>query len=163
MSVDLDAYIGSVGLPVELGIGNVEKVSGTDNLLGRNRHQSDLSGIASKFGGPVTEKLFVCLDTFTFRCRRSPLKVHNALNLDGSFVKKVHPWCLIDGDLLSLGHTCDVLVIRRPFECRPLHLLLDGIAILIGAAGNVDGSKRTKRLARSNIPDNVVLAIVVRR
>lgn len=111
VAVDLDTNVGSFGLPVQLGIRDVEEISGADNFLCWDRHQTDLGRIAAELRSPVAEKLLICLHAVSFRCSRSPLKIHDTLDLDGGFVEKVHPGQLIDGDGLSLGHTRNKFVV----------------------------------------------------
>lgn len=82
MTVDLDTQEGTVALPVQLCVGNVEQVTSTDNLLGRNAHETDLRGVATHLGGPVTEELLVVLDTFTLGSSGAPFEVLNLLDLD---------------------------------------------------------------------------------
>jgi hypothetical protein len=163
VAVDLDANVGGLGLPVQLAVGDVEEVTGTDNLLGGDGHQTDLCGVAAELRSPVAEELLVSLDTLALGCSGGPLEVGNTLNLDGGLVQQVHPGQLVDGDGLALGQTGDILVVGRPLECRPHHLLLNGVAVLISAAGHVDGGEGSEGLAGCDVPDDVVLAIVFQR
>lgn len=82
MTVDLDTEIGGVALPVELCVGNVEQVTGTDDLLGGNAHDTDLCGVATHLRGPVTEELLVGLDTLAVGSSGAPFEVLNLLDLD---------------------------------------------------------------------------------
>jgi hypothetical protein len=163
VAVDLDADVGGLGLPVQLAVGDVEEVTGTDDLLGGDGHQTNLGGVAAELGSPVAEELLVRLDALTLGCSGGPLEVDDTLNLDGRLVQQVHPGQLVDGDGLTLSQTGDVVVVGRPLECGPHHLLLNGVAILVGAAGHVDGGEGSERLAGCDVPDDVVLAIVLQR
>jgi len=107
--VNLDANKVCVGLPVELGIGNVEQVPGTDDLLAGNGHETDLGRVAAQLGSPVAEQLLVGLDIGSLRVRGSPLEVDNTLNLDAGLVHEVHAGQLVDADTLAGVHTCNVL------------------------------------------------------
>lgn len=130
---------------MELRVGNIEQIPCPNDFLGGDAHQTDLGRGTAKFGCPVAEKLLISLDALTLRSRRSPLKVHDTLNLNRSLVQHVHAGKLIHGDRLSLGHTRDILVISRPLEGGPLELLLDGLAVLVGRGREVDGNEGTER------------------
>ena len=158
VTVDLDAKVGSIRLPVKLGVANAEKVQGTDNLLGRHAHQTDLGGVAANFGRPEAEQLLVRLDTFTLGSGGSPVKVHNAVNLDASLVEQVHAGELVDRDALALDQTGHVLVVSGPLEGGPL--LLRRRATLL-CLREVEVGERTERGSGSDVPDHIVLAIVV--
>ena len=82
VTVDLDTQVGAVALPVKLGIGNVEQITSTDDLLRGNAHDTDLCGVATHLGGPVTEELLVGLDTLTVGSSGAPLEVLDLLDLD---------------------------------------------------------------------------------
>jgi hypothetical protein len=120
---------------VQLDIGNVEQVTGTDNLLGGHAHHTDTCGVAADFGGPEAEQLLVLLDTLAGDGGRRPFEVHDTLNLDRGLVEEVHVGELIDGDGLALKHTSDVLLISGPLECGPLNLLLGCNVSLNGNGG----------------------------
>lgn len=83
VTVDLDTNVGTLGLPVQLDIGNVEEVTSTDNLLGRDAHHTDSGGAAAHFRRPEAQQLFVLLDTLALGRRGGPLKVHHTINLNG--------------------------------------------------------------------------------
>lgn len=55
VSVDLDANVGRIRLPVELGIRDAEQIQRPDDLLRGNAHQADLGGVAANFRGPVAK------------------------------------------------------------------------------------------------------------
>ena len=63
MTVDLDANIGTLRLPVKLDVGDVEQIPGTNDFLRGNTHHRDAGGIAADFGRPEAKELFVLLDT----------------------------------------------------------------------------------------------------
>lgn len=138
MTVNLNAEVVRVGLPVELGIRDAEEVERSDDLLGRDAHQADLGGVAAHFGGPETEKLLVGLDTLTVRGSRRPLKVHHTVNLDGGLVQESHAREFVYGDRLALGQSCDVCLIRGPLECGPGNLALDGLTLSVCGRAEVD-------------------------
>lgn len=61
-------------------------------------------------------------------------------------------------------HTGNVLGVGGPLEGRPLQLLLDGVSSLVDIrAGRVEGDERTQRKTSLEIPDDVVLAVLVER
>jgi hypothetical protein len=122
---------------VQLDIGNVEQVTGTDNLLGGHAHHADTGGVAADFGGPEAEQLLVLLDTFAGDGGRRPLEVHNTLNLDGGLAEEVHIGEFVDRDGLALKHTSNILLISGPLEGGPLHLLL-------GCDVTLNGSRRSE-------------------
>lgn len=164
MTVDLDAQEGAVALPVQLGVRDVEQVTGTDNLLAGHAHQTDLGRVAADFRSPVAEELLVVLDALTVRRGGAPLKVLNLLNLDRDLVEQVHARQLVDRDSLLRSHTGHVLGVGRPLERGPLKLLLDGVAGLVGlGASGVESDEGTQRHARLDVPDDVVLAVLIER
>ncbi len=55
MSVNFDADICGLRLPVELCVGNIEEIPRSDNFFRWYAHQSDLCGIATDFWSPETE------------------------------------------------------------------------------------------------------------
>jgi hypothetical protein len=160
VTVDLDANIGTLGLPVDLDIGNVEQVTGADNLPGGNTHHGDTGGVATDLGSPEAEKLLVCLDTLAGNSGGGPLKVVDTLNLHGCAAEQVHVGHLVDGNGLALVHTRAVLLISRPFESRPLDLLLR-LNFTLGGGGSsqIVGDEGAQRLSRLDIPDNNVLSV----
>lgn len=162
MPVNLDTNIGTLRLPVQLNIGHIEEVTCSDNFLGGHAHHADSCGTATHFGSPETQQLLVLLDTFTLRRRGGPLKVHHSINLNGRLTQQVHSGRLVDGNRLVLEHSRHVLLIGRPLESRPLHLLL-GLRITLahGASGQIVGNKRPQRLPRGNIPNDNVLSILL--
>lgn len=158
MTIDLDANVGGVGLPVKLGVADTEKVQATDDLLGGDGHQADLGGVAADFRGPEAEQLLVLLDTLTLNSSGGPVEVNNTFNLDASLVEQVHAGQFVDGDGVSGVQTSDVLVVGRPLESRPLQL---GGRLAFLDLGGLKVGKRTQRLSGSNIPDDIVLALIV--
>ena len=129
--VDLDADEVGVRLPVELGVGDIEEVPGTDDLLGGNGHETDLSGVAAHFGGPVAEELLVGLDIGPLGGCGRPLEVHDSFDLDAGLVHKVHAGKFVDTHTLARVHACNVVGVGRPLECGPLQLLLNGLAFCV--------------------------------
>lgn len=140
VTVDLDAEVGALGLPVELSITDTEEVQATDNLLGGDAHEADLGGVAANFGCPEAEELLVRLDSIALDRGGRPVKVHHAVNLDGGLVEQVHAGELIDGNGIAGVQTSAVLVVGRPLESRPL--LLGGRLALLGL-GRIQVGKRT--------------------
>jgi hypothetical protein len=118
--VDLDAEEVGVGLPVKLGVGDVEQVPGTDDLLGGDSHKTDLGRVAAHLRSPVAEQLLVGLDVGSLGVGGAPLEVHDAFNLDAGLVHKVHTRQLVDADTLAGVHACNVLGVGRPLESGPL-------------------------------------------
>ena len=164
MTVDLDTEVGAVALPVKLCVGNIEQVTGTDDLLGGNAHDTDLCRVATHLRGPVTEELLVGLDTLTVRSSGAPLEVLDLLDLDGDLVEEVHTGQLVDGDTLVGVHASNVLGVGGPLECGPLQLLLDGVTGLVNVGtSRVEGDERAQRKTSLEIPDDVVLAVLVER
>jgi hypothetical protein len=162
VTVDLDTDVGTLGLPVKLDVGNIEQVTGTDNLLGGNAHHTNTSGVAAYLRSPEAHQLFVLLDTLAADSGRGPLKVHNTLDLHRCAAEEVHVGEFVDGDGLALEHTSNVLFVGGPLERGPLDLLLGGnIALNDGRGGQVMRDKRTERLACFDIPDNDVLSILL--
>lgn len=135
VTVDLDTDVGTLGLPVQLHIGDIEQVTGTDNLLGRNTHHSHTSGVAANLGGPEAEELLVLLDTLTADSGGRPLEIAHTFNLDRCTAEQVHVGQLVDGDRLTLEHAGDVLLVRGPLESGPLDLLLGGNITLVDGLG----------------------------
>jgi hypothetical protein len=82
VTIDLDTEVGGVALPVKLCVGNVEQVTGTDDLLGGDAHDTDLCGVATHLRGPVTEELLVGLDTLTVGSSGAPFEVLDLVDLD---------------------------------------------------------------------------------
>lgn len=158
MTIDLDADVGGFGLPVQLGIADTEKVQATDDLLGGDAHQADLGGVAADFRRPEAEQLLVRLDTLTLNGGGGPVEVNNTFNLDASLVEKVHAGQFVDGDGVSGVQTSDVLVVGRPLESRPLQL---GSRLALLDLGGLKVGEGTQRLSSSNIPDDIVLALIV--
>jgi hypothetical protein len=134
VTVDLDTDVDTLGLPVQLDVGNIEQVTGTDNLLGRHAHHGDTSGVAANLGGPEAEQLLVLLDTLAGDSGGRPLKVVHTLNLHRGTAQEVHVGQLVDGDGLTLEHASHVLLVRRPLESGPLDLLLR-LNITLGGGG----------------------------
>lgn len=96
--------------------------------------------------------------------RWSPIKVHNTFDLDGALIEKAHTRKLIYGDRSTLSQTSNILVISGPFEGGPNDLSLDRLACLIvGVAGKINIGEGTERLSSLDIPDNVVLSIIINR
>ena len=136
--VHLDADVGALGLPVELGVGDVEEVPRADDFLGRDAHEADFRRVAADLGGPEAEELLVRLDRVALRARGGPLEVHDAVDLDGRLVHEGHFGELVDGDGLAFEHAGDEVVVGRPFEGGPGHLFLDGLAgFALGRGGEV--------------------------
>lgn len=162
VTVDLDTNVGTLGLPVQLDIGNVEEVTGTDNLLGRNAHHTDSGGAAAHFRCPEAQQLFVLLDTLALGRRGGPLKVHHTINLNGRLTQQVHPRRLVDRNRLALEHSGNVLLISGPLECGPLHLLLRlSVTLACRTSGQVVRNERPQRLPGSDIPNNDVFSILL--
>ena len=65
VTVDLDAHVRTLGLPVQLDVRNVEEVTGAHNLLGGNAHHGDTGRVAANLRCPEAKKLFILLHTFT--------------------------------------------------------------------------------------------------
>lgn len=82
VTVDLDTDVGSLGLPVQLDIGDVEEVTGSDDFFGRNAHHTNTSRVAAHFGSPEAQQLLVLLDPLARGRRGRPLKVHRSFDLD---------------------------------------------------------------------------------
>ncbi len=61
MPIHFDAYVGALGLPVELGVCDIEEVSCSHNLFGGYAHEADFGGITADFGCPEAEELLICL------------------------------------------------------------------------------------------------------
>ena len=95
--VHLDADVGALRLPVQLGVCDVEEVPRADNLLGWDAHEADFRRVAADLGRPEAEKLFVGLDRVALREGGCPLEVHDAFDLDGGFVHERHFGELVDG------------------------------------------------------------------
>ena len=161
--VDLDADVRAVRLPVQLGVRDAEEVEGPHDLLGRDTHQADPGGVAADLGGPEAEELLIRLDAVAAHGGGRPLKVHDAVNLDGRLVEQVHLGELVHRDGGALVQAGDVLVVGGPLEGGPgeFGLLLGGVAL--GGGGRILLGKGPERLGRLNIPDDVVLAVVVER
>ena len=126
--VHLDADVGALRLPVELGVGDVEEVPRPNDLLGRDAHEPHLGRVAADFGRPEAEELLVRLDRVPLREGGRPLKVHDALDLDGRLVHEGHLGELVDGYRLAFQHAGDEPVVGRPLESGPGYLFLDGLA-----------------------------------
>ena len=61
-------------------------------------------------------------------------------------------------------HTGNVFGVGGPLEGGPLQLLLDGVSSLVDVgAGRVEGDKGAQRKTSLEIPDDVVLAVLVER
>lgn len=164
VTVDLDTQVGSLGLPVHAGISDREKVEGSDNLLRWDGHESDLGWVGADFWSPVAEELLVRLDTVTLDSCWGPVEVDDTIDLDGSLLEKVHSWKLVDGDGGTRGQSGDILVISGPLECWPLNLALHWSTVLVDkVAWRLDVGERTEWLAGLNIPDNVVLSVIINR
>jgi hypothetical protein len=162
VTVDFDTDVGTLRLPVQLDIGNIEQITGTDNLLGRNTHHTDTSGVAADFRSPEAQQLFVLLNALAADSGRGPLKVHDTLDLHRCAAEEVHVGEFVDGDRLALEHTSNVLLVGRPLECGPLDLLLGGnITLDSGGGGQIVGDERTERLASFDIPNNDVLSVLL--
>lgn len=147
---------------MKFGIGNTEEVERSDDLLGGNAHETDSGGVAANLGGPEAEKLLILLHTFSLHGRGRPVKVHHAVKLHGGLVEEVHPGKLVHRDGCSLVQSGDVLVIGRPLERRPGEL--GGLlGLTIGSGGCVLLGKRTDGLAGLDVPDHIVLSIIVDR
>lgn len=145
---------------MQFDIRHIEQVTGTDDLLGRNTHHGDTGRVAANLGSPEAEQLLVLLDTIAGDGSRRPLKVVNTLDLDRCLVQEVHVGQLVDRDRLTLEHARHVLLIRRPLESGPLHLLLGrNLTLVGGTSGQIVRHKRTEGLSGLNIPNNDVLAI----
>ena len=162
MPVDLDAKVLTLALPVQLGIGNVEQISSSDNFLGWNAHKTDLSRVAANFWCPVAEELLVRLDTLTLGRCGAPVEVLDPLNLDRVLVQQSHAWQLIDRYRLTRCHSCHKVVVGRPLERGPLKLLLDRLSsFVLSNSGHVEGLERSQGLSSGDVPDDVVVAIIV--
>lgn len=159
--VDLDAEVRRFRLPVELGVRDAEEVQRPDNLLGRDAHQGDSGGVAADFRCPEAEELFVCLDAVSARGRRGPLKVHDTLDLDRRLVQEIHLGELIDRNRGALVQPRHVLVVGGPLERGP-----GEFGRLLGAmpvGRRVELGERPQGFGRLDVPDDVVLAVVVKR
>ena len=160
VTVNLHTEIRRIRLPVQLRVADTEEIQGADNLLGRYAHQANLCRVAADLGCPETDELLVRLDAITLGRRWSPVEVHHALDLDAGFVEEVHARKFIYGDGLSLDQTCNILVIRRPLEGGPLQLRW--WPTLLGG-GHLEIGERAQRGPRGDVPDDIVLSVVVDR
>lgn len=144
---------------MQLDIGDVEKVTGTNDFFRRNAHKGDTSGVAADFGSPEAEQLFVLLHALAVNGGGGPFEVHNTIDLDGGLAQQVHPGKFVDRDRLGLLHSRNVLLISRPLESGPLNLLL-GLGITLGtrASSEIVGNERTQGLSGNDIPDDDVLS-----
>lgn len=164
VTVDLDTQIGSLGLPVHAGISDREEVKSSNDFLRWDGHESDLGWVRADFWSPVAEELLVGLDTITLDSCWGPVEVDNTVNLDRGLLEKVHSWELVYRDGGSWGQSGDILVISGPLECWPLNLALHWSTILIDkVAWRLNVGERTEWLSGLNIPDNVVLSVVIDR
>lgn len=162
MAVDLNADIGTLRLPVKFDIGHVEQVTSADDLLGRNTHHGDTSGVATNFGSPETEELLVLLDTLAGNGGGGPLEIVDTFDLHGRAAKQVHGRHLVNGNRLALEHARNVLLVSRPLESRPLHLLLWlDITVCRGTSCKIVGDEGAQRLAGLDIPDDNVLSVLL--
>jgi hypothetical protein len=133
---------------VQLDIGHVEQVTSAHNLPGGNTHHSDTGGVATDLRSPEAKELLVLLDTIAGDGGGGPLEVVNTLDLHGRATKQVHVGDLVDGNGLALVHARNILLVSRPLESRPLHLLL-GLDILLpgGTSSQIVGNERPQRFA----------------
>ena len=88
---------------------------------------------------------------------RTPLKIDDAFDLQALLSLQAHARQLVDTDLLSRCQPGSKLVVCAPLEGRPGHLLPRALAL------RVDRGESAQQMARLDVPDSNIVALVLRR